>query len=112
MNVSSYLDEINLDINNVFLPVNTFKVGGEYRFKKVNIRAGFYSRSKNQNFVQNNDQAITFGFGFNFRASAINLSFIQYHQNKKFQLFSRGLIDSYDLNKKLSQLSISYNFKL
>ena len=109
---SSYLDEINLDVNNVFLPINTFKVGGEYRFKKVNIRAGFYSRSKNQNFVRNNDQAITFGFGFNFRASAINFSFIQYDQNKKFQLFSRGLIDSYDLNKKLSQLSISYNFKL
>ncbi len=109
---SSYLDEINLDVNNVFSPVNTFKVGGEYRFKKVNIRAGFYNRSKNQNLIINNDQAVTFGFGFNFRASAINFSFIQYNENKKIQLFSRGLIDSYDLNKKLSQVSISYNFKL
>ena len=31
-------------------------------------------RSKNQDFVIDNDQALSFGVGFNFRASAFNIS--------------------------------------
>ena len=109
---STYLDEINSDVNNIFLAINTFKIGGEYRFKNINLRAGFYNRSKNQDFTIDNDQALSFGVGFNFRASAFNISFIQFEQNKNFELFSKGLVDSYYISKKLSQLSISYNFKL
>ena len=69
-------------------------------------------QSKNQDFNIDNDQALSFGVGFNFRASAFNISFIQFEQNKNFELFSKGLVDSYYISKKLSQLSISYNFKL
>ncbi len=109
---SSYLDEVSSEINSVFKPIKTVKIGGEYRLKDISLRAGYFYRTKNQEFVAKNNEAFTFGIGFDFGASSLNLSFVQLEQNQSFQLFSNGLIDSYDINKKLTQLTMSFNFKL
>ena len=109
---SSYLDEVSSEINSVFKPIKTIKIGGEYRLKDISLRAGYFYKTKNQDFVDKNNQAFTFGIGFDFGASSLNLSFVQLEQNQSFQLFSNGLIDSYDINEKLTQLTMSFNFKL
>ena len=109
---SNFLDNLTSEVSTNFNAVNTIKVGGEYRIKNLSLRGGYFYRTKNQSLVSNDDQAFTFGIGLNFYGSNLNLSFVQFDQNKRFQLFSEGLTDSYELSKSLSQITLSYNFKL
>ena len=109
---SDFLDSLNTQVNNTFQPVNTLKVGGEYRLKTFSLRAGYFYRTKNQTSLTNDDRALTLGFGVNFGASNLNFSLIQFEQNQQFNLFSNGLTDPYTLRKDLTQITISYNFKL
>ena len=109
---SNFLDNLTSEVSSNFNAVNTIKVGGEYRIKNLSLRGGYFYRTKNQSLVSNDDQAFTFGIGLNFGGSNLNLSFVQFDQNKRFQLFSEGLTDSYELSKSLSQITLSYNFKL
>jgi len=37
---------------------------------------------------------------------------VNYTQIQEFQLFSEGLTDSFELSKKLTQVTMSFNFKL
>ncbi len=109
---SDFLDNLNSAVNTNFNTINTIKIGGEYRIKDLSLRGGYFYRGKNQTLVSNDDQAFTFGIGLNFGGSTLNLSFVQFEQNKRFQLFSEGLTDSYELSKSLSRITLSYNFKL
>jgi len=109
---SDFLDNLNAAVNTSFNAVNTIKIGGEYRIKDLSLRGGYFYRTKNQSLVSNDDQAFTLGIGLNLGGSNLNLSFVQFEQNKRFQLFSEGLTDSYELSKNLTQITLSYNFKL
>ena len=109
---NDFLENLTSEVSNNFNAVNTIKIGGEYRIKDLSLRAGYFYRTKNQSLVSDDDQAFTLGVGLNFGGSNLNLSFVQFEQNKRFQLFSDGLTDSYALSKSLSQITLSYNFKL
>ena len=109
---SSFLGELNAEIRNKLKPTNTLKIGAEYRLKDLSLRAGYFYRTKNQNIITNDDQAITLGFGFDFGGSSINFSLVQFNQLQSFQLFSAGLTNAYEITKNLSQFTLSYNFKL
>ena len=109
---SSFLDAVSTEANNTFEPVNTLKIGGEYRLKTLSLRAGYFYRTKNQERLTNNDQALTLGLGFDFGASSLNLSFVQFEQNQQLNFFSEGLTDAYTLRKDLTQITLSFNFKL
>ena len=109
---SSFLDAVSTEAKNTFEPVNTLKIGGEYRLKTLSLRAGYFYRTKNQERLTNNDQALTLGLGFDFGASSLNLSFVQFEQNQQLNFFSEGLTDAYTLRKDLTQITLSFNFKL
>jgi len=109
---SSFLDAVSTEAKNTFEPVNTLKIGGEYRLKSLSLRAGYFYRTKNQERLTNNDQALTLGLGFDFGASSLNLSFVQFEQNQQLNFFSEGLTDAYTLRKDLTQITLSFNFKL
>ena len=107
---SDFLNTVNTQINQTLNPINTLKIGGEYRLKDISLRAGYFYQSKNQ--AINKDQAITLGIGFDFGGSNLNISFIKFEQNQNFNLFSKGLTTPYQISKNLTQLTLSYNFKL
>ena len=88
------------------------KIGGEYRFKDISLRAGYLKRNNAQRNIIDSDQAITFGLGFNFGSNSISLSFVQLNENKEFNMFSEGLNDPYTLSNTINQLCLSYNIKL
>jgi hypothetical protein len=111
-NGSSYLDGLNSEINRTFSAINTLRVGGEYRLKDISLRAGFINRNNTLKNNLSNDQAITLGLGFDFGSSSLNLSFVQFNQNKEFRLYSEGLTDSFTLSNNITQVSVSYNLKL
>ena len=109
--ISSYLDGLTSSFQQAFTSVNTIKFGGEYRIEDLSLRAGYYQRSNSKQNVFKNDNSFTFGIGFDFGSSNFSLSFIQSTQNQNLQLFSAGLTDEYDLENKLTELTLSYNIK-
>ena len=110
--VSEFLNNVNNEVNNSLNALNTIKIGSEYRLRNISFRAGYLYQTKNQDFIMNDNQAITFGIGFDFGASNINLSFVNFQQNQGLKLFSNGLTTPYEISKNLTQLTLSYNFKL
>ena len=109
--ISPYLNELTSDFQQAFTSINTIKFGGEYRIEDLSLRAGYYQRSNNKKNIFKNDNSFTFGIGFDFGSSNFSLSFVQSTQNQNLQLFSAGLTDEYDLENKLTELTLSYNIK-
>jgi hypothetical protein len=109
---SEYLNDLSNMLTNSFESIQTLRIGGEYRIKNISLRAGFLNRNNAQRDINDSDQAITFGIGFDLGSNSMNLSFVQLNENKKFTLFSEGLNDPYTLSNAITQLSISYNIKL
>ncbi|MDA9015073.1 hypothetical protein N9H69_00125 [Flavobacteriaceae bacterium] len=109
---SGYLDDLSNFLPSTFESIQTLKIGGEYRFKDISLRAGFLNRNNTQKSINSSDQAITFGVGLDFGSNSLSLSFVQLNENKEFQIFSEGLTDPYTLSNSITQVSLSYNIKL
>ena len=109
---SNYLNEVSQEIKSRFDSVNTLKVGGEFRFKDISLRAGFLNQNAYQRKSTSNNTAITLGLGLDFGSSSLSLSLVNFEQNKEYELYSEGLTDVYALNQNLTQFTVSYNFKL
>ena len=109
---SEYLNSVNAEVNKTLNPINILKIGGEYRFKDISFRAGYHYQTKNQDTSLNEDQAITLGIGFDFGGSNLSLSLIKFEKNQDFVLFPKGLSSPYQIKENLTQLTLSYNFKL
>jgi hypothetical protein len=109
---SNYLNTVSSRVNSEFGSINTLKVGGEYRIKDISFRSGILSRNGVYKNSTTNDIALTLGLGLDFGASNLSLSLINFEQDKRFELFSEGLTDVYNLTQKLTQVSVSYNIKL
>ena len=109
---SNYLNTVSSRVNSEFGAINTLKIGGEFRLKDISLRSGILTRSGVYKNSTTNDIALTLGVGIDFGASNLSLSFINFEQNKRFELFSEGLTDVYNLTQKLTQVSVSYNIKL
>ena len=109
---SNYLNSISSRVNSEFGAVNTLKIGGEFRLKDISLRSGILTRNGVYKNSTTNDIALTLGVGIDFGASNLSLSLMNFEQNKRFELFSEGLTDVYDLSQKLTQISVSYNIKL
>ena len=109
---STYLTEVTQKVESRFNGVTTFKIGGEYRLNDLSFRAGILNQNAAQKNTNTNTMALTFGLGIDFGSSSLAISLMNFDQNKQFELFSEGLTDTYSLNQKLTQVSISYNFKL
>ena len=109
---SNYLNTVSSRVNSEFGSINTLKVGGEYRIKDISFRSGILSRNGVYKNSTTNDIALTLGLGLDFGASNLSLSLINFEQNKRFELFSEGLTDVYNLTQKLTQVSVSYIIKL
>ena len=109
---SNYLNTVSSRVNSEFGSINTLKVGGEYRIKDISFRSGILSRNGVYKNSTTYDTAFTLGVGLDFGASNLSLSLINFEQNKRFELFSEGLTDVYNLSQNLTQVSVSYNIKL
>jgi long-subunit fatty acid transport protein len=109
---SGFLNSLNEETNKILNPVNTLKIGGEYRLKNVSLRGGYFYQTKNQDTNENGNQALTFGIGFDFGGSNLNLSLVKFQQNRDFTVFSKGLTSPYSIKENLTRFTLSYNFKL
>lgn len=109
---SGYLDNLTSSLPNTFGSIQTIKVGGEYRFNDISLRAGILNRNNANKSITTSDRAFTFGLGLDFGSNTLSLSFVQLNNTKKYDMFSEGLTDPYTLANNISQVSLSYNIKL
>lgn len=109
---SAYLDALTDELGNVNQPQHTLRFGGEYRFSGISVRGGYMEKNAplKNNALQTS--AFTFGVGFDFGVSSLNLSLVQLEHNQQFTLYSEGLTSPYTLSNQSTKVSLSYSLKL
>ena len=109
---SAYLDTLTNELAKVYQPQHTLRIGGEYRFNGISVRGGYLEKNAplKNNALQTS--AFTFGIGFDFGVSSLNLSLVSLDQNQQFSIYSEGLNTPYTLSNQSAKVSLSYNIKL
>ncbi len=94
--------------------VNTFRVGGEYRIENVSLRGGYrFEGSPYQDGVTIGDlEAFSFGIGFNFGGSRLDLAYSRSQQSARQQLFSPGFPTTGLVNNTNTNVILGYTLNL
>jgi hypothetical protein len=110
----SFFSVQNKLISNSLTSANTYKIGGEYKYKKTSFRGGYKfeeSPYKNTNFYGDLN-GFSLGFGYNFGTSKIDLAYENSHRTINSQLYNVGLTDAVKINSDNSNFIVSLSFNL
>jgi len=108
---SNYLNNLNSKISAELRSVNTFRAGGEYIIGLFSIRAGVLNEKSFQKNITLNNVATSWGFGINFKRSAIDIAFVDNKNKNSYNLFPVILNDNYYVTNNKSQIIFTYNLK-
>ena len=104
---------LNDQIDQSWTSTSSYRIGGEYRQGGVSLRAGYHleeSPYSNASIIEDRS-GYSFGIGFNFKSSVINLSVLNSEQNRSHQLYDTGLLDRANNAIDLQQFTVSWNLK-
>ena len=104
---------LNDQIDQSWTSTSSYRIGGEYRQGGVSLRAGYHleeSPYSNASIIEGRS-GYSFGIGFNFKSSVINLSLLNSEQNRSHQLYDTGLVDRANNAIDLQQFTVSWNLK-
>ena len=104
---------LNDQIDQSWTSTSSYRIGGEYRQGGVSLRAGYHleeSPYSNASIIEDRS-GYSFGIGFNFKSSVINLSVLNSEQNRSHQLYDTGLVDRANNAIDLQQFTVSWNLK-
>lgn len=106
--------QLNADIDNVLTSASTYKIGGEYKVKQVSFRGGYrYEDSPYEDGVTVGDlNGFSLGLGYNFGNTKLDLTFDQTQRSYQTPLYNIGLIDTVDIDKVNSNLTLSLSFNI
>ena len=110
----NYFASQNDIISNNLKSSSAYKLGGEYRIKQVSLRAGYRfeeSPYENESFV-GDLTGYSFGLGYNFGNTRLDLTFDTSERDTNYQLFDAGLTDSVNLNTNRDNITLSLSFNL
>jgi len=108
----TFFDELNTKTKELYKRIYNLEIGGEFRAtKKVSVRGGYAIRENPIKNINSNDRIISFGLGYNFSNSQVNLSFQNLKTKNDFSLYSVGLDNRVNTNKKELLFAMSYIFK-
>ncbi len=111
-NDDNFFQSINQQAKNLLKPASTIRIGGEIILGQITLRGGFFTEEGHRKDNSDERKGISFGLGYDFGGSALNLSVINQSTNAINSLYSNGLTDSYLLNQEQYSVMLSYNFKL
>ena len=104
---------LNGQIDQNWTSTSSYRIGGEYRQGGVSLRAGYHLEETpytNTNILGDRS-GYSFGIGFNFKSSVINLSVLNSEQRRSYQLYDTGLVDRAGNDIDSQQFTVSWNFK-
>lgn len=104
----------NQIMNDIFKIANTYRVGGEYKFKQFSFRGGYrFEESPYENDSFYGDlTGYSLGLGYDFGNTRLDLTYDQAERTVNNQLFSVGLTDAATLDTNNSNITLSLAFNL
>ncbi|WP_040254216.1 OmpP1/FadL family transporter [Psychroserpens mesophilus] len=110
----SYFISQNQLISNVFKAANTYRFGGEYKYKQFSFRGGYRFEESpylDESFV-GNLTGYSLGLGYNFGNTRLDLTFDQAERTVNNPLYSVGLTDAATVDAINSNVTLSVAFNL
>ena len=104
----------NEAMSDILQATNTYRVGGEYRYKQVSFRGGYRfeeSPYENEDFY-GNLSGYSLGLGYSFGSTRLDLTYDHSQRTIDNQLYSIGLTDAATVDAKNSNITLSLGFDL
>jgi hypothetical protein len=113
----SYFAAQNEIMSNALTTSRTFRLGGEVRVERLSVRGGYalIESPYLNKAVMDDSSTISFGLGYNFGNTRLDLSFSTFEQNRTNQLYQVGTTDSAPLagiQSKNSNIFLTLGFNL
>ena len=109
----AFADENNF-IAQTLGPVNSYRIGGEYRIKNISLRGGYHleeSPYENSNIIGDLER-ISGGIGYSFGANRIDVAYSRAQQDRNELFFDSGIIgNNTDISIVNTNVSIAYTLK-
>jgi hypothetical protein len=104
---------LNDQINQSWTSTSSYRIGCEYRQNGVSLRAGYHLEESpySNSSILGDRSGYSFGIGFNFKSSVINLSLLNSEQLRSHQLYDTGLVDRASNDVDLQHFTVSCNLK-
>lgn len=90
----------------------TLRLGGEYRFNQLSLRAGYYQQQSLNKSRPDTNTGYSGGLGYDFGASKLDLALYKTTRNHQEPLYPLGLTDPIALQNEQLQFLVSYTLKL
>lgn len=101
---------VNSEIASTLRAVSTFRVGGEYRIKRLSLRGGY--RFEQSPFVDGftigDLNGFSAGLGYNFGGSRFDVTYSRAERAAEKQLFDVGVTTPARINSVLNNIGLSY----
>jgi long-subunit fatty acid transport protein len=110
----TYFSALNNSISNTLDTANSYRIGGEYRYKQLSFRGGYRfeeSPYKDDTFF-GDLTGYSLGLGYNFGNINLDLAFSQAERDTNYQLYNVGLTDSARFESKFTDVILTLGFKI
>ncbi|WNH13005.1 OmpP1/FadL family transporter [Thalassobellus suaedae] len=106
--------DLNSDIANVLTTASTYRFGGEYKVKQFSFRGGYrFEESPYKDGVTVGDlTGYSLGVGFNFGNTKLDITYDQSERSFATPLYNVGLIDTANIDRINSNLTLSLSFNI
>ncbi|WNH07708.1 OmpP1/FadL family transporter [Thalassobellus suaedae] len=106
--------DLNSDITNVLTTASTYRFGGEYKVKQFSFRGGYrFEESPYKDGVTVGDlTGYSLGVGFNFGNTKLDITYDQSERSFATPLYNVGLIDTVNIDRINSNLTLSLSFNI
>ncbi|WP_299254625.1 OmpP1/FadL family transporter [uncultured Lacinutrix sp.] len=110
----AYFSAQNDIIANNLTAASTYKLGGEYKVNQFSFRGGYrFEESPYKNGETVGDlNGYSFGLGYNFGNTKLDLTYDAYSQSREYQLYSTGLTSIASIDSNNSNVTLTLGFQL
>lgn len=112
-NINNSFTDLNNEVNSSSKTKTTIKTGLEYRlYDSVSLRGGFLNQSSYVKSYSNGLNAISFGVGFNFGYSFLDISIQKFNLKDSKKIFNSALNNNFSIKKESTRIIATYNINL
>lgn len=110
----SHFSAQNNLISNNLKAANTYKIGGEYRYKDLSFRGGYKLEESpyNNTDFYGDLKGFSLGLGYNFGNAKLDLAYENSKRTLNHQLYNIGLTDTARIDVENSNIILSLSFNL
>ncbi len=110
----SFFADQNDIISNILTDAATYRIGGEYKYEQFSFRGGYrYEESPYKDgFTIGDLNGYSLGVGYNFGNTKLDLTYDQSERSTSTPLYSVGLVDTANIDRTNSNITLSLSFNI